>query len=208
MMLTPIDLAENPRGSMDAAVAALVASQTVVLPTDTIYGLAARAADAVAVGRLFELKGRAETKAIAILVAEPLDLIESDLANPQAPLHPMAMELIERHWPGPLTVVLARSPSFEADLGGNPATVGVRCPRHDFVRALAQRVGPLATTSANRAGEPTAITAALAAGSLLGDVGAVIDGGELDAVASTVVDLSGQTPAVLREGAIGRDQLW
>lgn len=203
-----VDLAAGSDRALEVAEAALLAGEAIVLPTDTIYGLAARAVDPAAVARLFELKGRAETKAIAVLIAEPTDLTKLGLADDQAPLHPLVVDVVARHWPGPLTVVVARHASFNADLGGDPATVGVRCPDHDFVRALARRVGPLATTSANRAGEATGVSASEAAESLLGEVGAVVDGGELDAVASTVVNLSGTRESVLREGVISAAQLW
>ena len=105
--------------------------------------------------------------------------------------------------PGPLTVVVRRSEAALAlDLGGDPTTIGIRCPDHPLVRAIASEVGPIAVTSANRHGEPTPPTAADAAAALAGEVAVVVDGGRLDGEASTVVDLTGAGPTVIREGAI------
>jgi L-threonylcarbamoyladenylate synthase len=113
-----------------------------------------------------------------------------------------------RCWPGPLTLVLARAGSARAlELGGDPATVGVRCPAHDLVRRLAAEVGPMATTSANRHGEPTPPTAAGAAAALADAVDVVVDGGPCAGVPSTVVDATGPKWHVLRIGAITRRAL-
>jgi L-threonylcarbamoyladenylate synthase len=111
-------------------------------------------------------------------------------------------------WPGPLTIVLRRSAVASGlALGGGTETIGVRCPDHPFVRALAAEVGPIATTSANRSGEPTPVDAAAAAASLVGSADLVVDGGPAGTVASTVVDASGEGWSILREGAITADQL-
>ena len=107
------------------------------------------------------------------------------------------------HWPGPLTLVLNRSESARrVDLGGSAQTVGIRCPDHRFVRALARRVGPIATTSANRHGRPTPATAVEAAESLTAPVALVIDGGPCGGVPSTVIDASSTPARVLRAGAL------
>ncbi len=116
-------------------------------------------------------------------------------------LSPEARRLMDAFWPGPLTLVLS------ARDGEPGATVGVRCPDHDFVRALAARVGPLAVTSANRHGQPTAVGAAEAAHSLAGEVVLVIDGGPCNGIASTVVDATDPDLPVLREGSIRREQV-
>jgi tRNA threonylcarbamoyl adenosine modification protein (Sua5/YciO/YrdC/YwlC family) len=115
---------------------------------------------------------------------------------------PLAAELAAAHWPGPLTMVLRRRPGLGWRLGEPTDTIGVRCPDHDLVRALAARVGPLATTSANRHGLPTPSSALEAAGQLLGPVDLVLDGGPLYGTPSTVVDLTGEAPRVLRQGAV------
>jgi L-threonylcarbamoyladenylate synthase len=116
---------------------------------------------------------------------------------------PAAVRLAARFWPGPLTLVLPRRPEAAGlALGGEADTVGVRCPDDGFVRALARRVGPVATTSANRHGQPTPATAEEAAAALTGEVAVVVDGGPRDGVPSTVVDCTGSELRVLRRGAI------
>jgi tRNA threonylcarbamoyl adenosine modification protein (Sua5/YciO/YrdC/YwlC family) len=177
---------------------ALRAGEVVLLPTDTVYGIAVRAELPGATARLFALKDRAEIQPVAVLVADrdqALTLV-SDAEDG-------TVRVMDRLWPGPLTLVLRRAADrAHLELGGDPATIGIRCPDHDFVRALAAEVGPLATTSANRHGEPTPPTAAEAAASLVGSVALVVDGGPAGTAASTVVDLTGPQPRVLREGAV------
>jgi tRNA threonylcarbamoyl adenosine modification protein (Sua5/YciO/YrdC/YwlC family) len=193
------DLTASEIRQLDEAERALRSGEAVVVPTDTVYGLAAVADVPAATARLFTLKHRAERKALAVLVA--------DVDQAQSLVEPVSAEvraLMEDHWPGPLTLVLRRSPASRAlDLGGDDdTTVGVRCPGHALLRALARRVGPLATTSANRSGEPTPTTAAEAAAALDGPVGFVLDGGRCDGVPSTVVDVTSAPWRVLRAGPI------
>ena len=189
--------------SHGAAAEALRSGGVVLLPTDTVYGIAVVASTPGATGRLFALKERSEGQPVAVLVADRAQA----LALADAP-GDAALRLMERLWPGPLTLVVRRSPTASSlELGGDPATVGLRCPDHDLVRALATEVGPLATTSANRHRQPTPRTAAEAAASLVGPVDLVVDGGRLGSVASTVVDLTGSEPKVLREGAVTVDHL-
>ncbi|HEY5888191.1 MAG TPA: L-threonylcarbamoyladenylate synthase, partial [Acidimicrobiales bacterium] len=184
------DLAPN------AAIATLRAGGAVVVPTDTVYGVAVRADLPGAVDRLAALKDRAAEQPVAVLVAS----IEQ--ADTVGVLSAAARRLAERWWPGPLTLVLARHPGLDWDLGDPADTVGVRVPDHDLVRGLATAVGPLATTSANRHGEPTPPTAAEAAAILTGPPDLVVDGGRCAGVASTVVDATGVEPVVLRAGPI------
>lgn len=181
-----------------AAVRALEAGGTVVLPTDTVYGLAALPSIGGATEPLATLKGRPDAQPFAVLVADVAQALEL-----VAPPSPTVRGWMDEHWPGPLTLVLPRSPAAAGlALGGDPATIGVRCPAHGFVRALARRVGPLATTSANRHGRPTPRTAAEAAAGLAGAVDLVVDGGPAGTVASTVVDATAEPWRVLRVGAI------
>lgn len=188
--------------AVDVAAEALAAGQGVVLPTDTVYGVAALPGVAEATARLFALKNRPEAVPLAVLVADP------DQAGALGAFTPVARRLADRYWPGPLTLVLRRRPAALAlALGGSPDTVGLRCPDHDFVRALARRVGPVATTSANRHGEPTPATAAEAAAALAGAIAIVIDGGPCAGVQSTVVDCTDRDLRVLRPGAITEEGL-
>ncbi len=183
---------------LSAASAALISGGAVVVPTDTVYGVAALPSVPGATARLAALKARAASQPLAVLVADR----DQAQALVEAPADDVA-RLMERCWPGPLTLVLRRAPAArDLALGGDPATIGLRCPDHDLVRALAAAVGPLATTSANRHGQPTPTTAAEAAASLTGPVAAVLDDGPCTGLASTVLDCTGPTWRVLRQGAL------
>ncbi len=169
-----------------------------LLPTDTVYGIAALPSVSGATDRLFALKGRAGDHPLAVLVAD----VDQARRLVRWPEDGRVSELVE-HWPGPLTVVLHRSSAARVlTLGGDRDTIGVRCPDHDLVRAIARRVGPIATTSANRSGEPTPVDATVAAGALLGSVDLIIDGGLAGTVASTVVDATVDPWRVLRQGTL------
>lgn len=170
----------------------------IVLPTDTVYGLAALPTDVAAIERVFELKGRGRDTPLAVLCADldqALGLVADHISA--------SVRLIgARWWPGPLTLVAPRREGTHLHLGEPVTTIGVRVPDDALVRAIALRVGPLAATSANRHGAPTPTDARQAAGSLLGDVDLVVDGGERSVAASTVVDLTTDPPATLRAGPI------
>jgi L-threonylcarbamoyladenylate synthase len=178
--------------------AALAAGGAVVLPTDTVYGLAALPRDHAATDRLFELKGRPDRMPLAVLCAEVGQVLE--LVDPSATA--LVTEAARRWWPGPLTLVLPRRIGVHLYLGEPTTTIGVRIPDHDVVRAVAATVGPVAATSANRHGEPTPSTARAAAAALGRGVALVVDGGTLEATASTVVDATTRPWSVLREGPI------
>ena len=128
----------------------LTFGRIVALPTDTVYGVAAPVSSPGVVARLFPLKDRDASKPVAVLV----DGVEQAAALVE--VTPIARTLAERFWPGALTMVLPRSPTFDVDLGGAGETVGVRCPAHDRLRALCTQLGPLATTSASV--RPTFVT--------------------------------------------------
>ena len=182
---------------VDRVVEVLQDGGVVVLPTDTVYGLAAAAGRPEAVRRLFELKGREATVPVAVLCADVDQALA--LATTDGTI---AARLASAHWPGPLTMVLPRRPDLDWDLGEPAHTIGLRCPRHALVQAVAGRVGPIATTSANRHGRPTPPDAAGAAASLTAPVGLTVDGGTLTGSASTVVDLSSGPARVLRQGPV------
>jgi L-threonylcarbamoyladenylate synthase len=190
----------EPRPDWAITADALRAGRVAVVPTDTVYGVAAAVEDPAAVERLFALKGRDRQKPIAVLVADVAQ------AERIAHLDPIARRLVERFWPGALTLVLPRRAEFTVDLGGDRASVGLRCPHHPALVQLLVDVGPLAVTSANPAGQPTPATAAEAAAFLDGDV-VVVDGGTLGGLASTVVDCTGAFPEVLRQGTVTREHI-
>ncbi len=183
---------------VDAVVEALLEGEVVLVPTDTVYGIAALPADADATERLFALKGRSSTTPLAVLCAD---------ARQAASLVDPADEVGVRHcgerwWPGPLTLVCRRRPGIDLHLGEPAGTVGLRVPDHPLVRMLAERVGPLATTSANRTGQPTAITVEEALRSLGDGLAVAVDGGTIEGTASTVIDTTTTPWRALREGPI------
>lgn len=185
--------------AIDEAVRLLRAGEVVAIPTDTVYGVAVDPFRAGAADRLFVAKERPKDVALPVLVAAAGDLdrlIEGDL-------DPLARRLVDRFWPGALTLVLPRKADLrDLDLGGDPATVGVRCPDHRLVRELCREVGPLATTSANRHREPTPEGAAGVAEALGDSVSLVLDGGVCAGEPSTVVSILGDEVRILREGRI------
>ncbi len=203
MELPPDRYDVDAPSALDRATTALLAGETIVVPTDTVYGVAALPSVPEATDALFALKERSNGQPLAVLVgdvSQALDLVESPTA--------LVRRWMDELWPGPLTIVLNRGPEAGAlELGGDSATLGVRCPDHDFVRALAARVGPIATTSANRHGQPTPTTASASAASLAGLVSLVIDGGPSATVASTVVEATSDSWRVLRQGALSPDRL-
>jgi len=193
MVIVPL----GARG-LDSAATALLEGQVVALPTDTVYGLAVDAFHPGATERLFAAKRRPHDVELPVLIATP-----EDVHRLAADVPPYAAALIERWWPGPLTLVLRRRPHLAVDLGTRHDTVGVRCPASDVVCELAARIGPLATTSANRHGEPTPASALGVAGVFGdGEVAVVVDGGVCSGEPSTVVDVTGESPVVLRAGAV------
>lgn len=193
-------------GAVDAVVTRLTAGEPVVIPTDTVYGLAALPGG---LERVRELKRRPPDRAIPLLVADvdALDeLVAGVVAGP-------ARDLAAAFWPGPLTIVVDARAGPLVDAVSNDGTVGVRCPANGFVRAVAARVGPLPTTSANVHGEPTP-SDATAVAEMLGDPGLlVVDGGTAGGEASTVVRVShgdarsGPSVEVLRQGPIAAERL-
>jgi len=196
-MIVPAQGEPLPEPALAAAVEALRAGLVVGIPTDTVYGLAVDPTRPGATDRLFEAKRRPRDVDLPVLVATPEQALLLATAVPVA-----ATRLMDRFWPGPLTLVLPRAPEFTGDLGEDEATVGVRCPDHPVPRALCAEVGPLATTSANRHGEPTHETAAAVADDLGEAVAIVLDGGACTGSPSTVVDCTGLEPRLLREGRV------
>lgn len=185
-----------------AAVEALRTGRPIVVPTDTVYGLAVRAGDPVALDEIFTLKRRPAERSIAVLVADV------DQAAEIVEVDDRARRVAQACWPGDLTLVLDRLPSVDPSIGRDDGTVGVRCPGHDFVRDLARAVGPLSTTSANISGAATPADAVAAAAVLDGEVALIIDGGRIEGSASTVarVDADG-TVTVFRQGRLSAAEL-
>lgn len=195
-------LASEAAGALELALEVLRGGGLVAFPTDTVYGLGARVDDEQAIAGLFRAKGRSEQKAIPVLIGEPqaLERVACDLP-------PAAGLLAARFWPGPLTLVVPRRPELPAALGPAP-TVGVRMPDHPVALRLLRAAGPLAVTSANRAGGPNARTAGEVRAQLGGRIDLVLDGGPAPGGRpSTVVDLAAGELRILREGPLGLDAL-
>lgn len=189
--------------SLDEAVAALQRGAVVVLPTDTVYGIGADAFDADAVAALLAAKGRGRQMPPPVLVPDvrTLDGLATDVTDD-------VRALVERFWPGGLTVILTAQPMLAWDLGETHGTVALRMPDHPAALALLRRTGPLAVSSANRTGQPAAMSAQEAHGQLGASVQVYLDGGDAPGgVASTIVDATGPRMRVVRAGAITVDDL-
>ena len=189
-------------GSIPAAVAALRAGDLVATPTETVYGLAADAGNAKAVGAIFLAKGRPRFNPLIIHVASVA------LAREIGAFAPDAERLAEAFWPGPLTLILPKQPDApvaDLALAGLP-TVAVRVPAHPVARALLTAfAGPLAAPSANRSGHVSATAAAHVAADLGSAVTLILDGGPAPiGLESTIVGLAGGRPTLLRSGGVDR----
>jgi L-threonylcarbamoyladenylate synthase len=178
--------------------------ELVAFPTDTVYGVGAVCWDTAAVEKLYVAKLRSLDKAIPILLADP-----DDLARVTADLPPAAAILAQRFWPGPLTLVVPKSPRVPDAVTSSGPTVAVRIPDHDLTRALIRAAGaPLATTSANLSGGPSPVTAQEVAAQLAGRIPLILDGGACaGGAASTVVDATGAVPRILRAGPLSEAEL-
>lgn len=196
------DPVERAAGLREAA-GALRRGELVVLPTDTVYGLAADAFAPEAVARLLGAKGRGRNMPSPVLVGSPgdLDALVEDLPA-------TARELVAAFWPGGLTVVARHRPSIAWDLGDTGGTVAVRMPDHPVAVELLRATGPLAVSSANLTGKPSPQDCD-AAQAMLGDTVAVyLDGGPTPAsVPSSIVDVTGEAPLLVRAGAVSAARL-
>ena len=189
--------------ALNAASLAVQRGQVIVIPTDTVYGVAADAFDADAVTALLEAKGRGREMPPPVLVstATTLDALAVDVPD-------YARALVEKFWPGPLTVVCTQQSSLRWDLGDSRGTVAVRMPDHPVALELLERTGPLAVSSANLTGQPAATNADEAEAALGEWVALVVDAGPTPgSQASTIVDVTSSPGRVLRRGALSLDEL-
>ena len=197
-------IAADQANALDQAAAAVEQGAVIGVPTDTVYGLVCLCSDAAAIDRLFAVKERPSQKALPVLLGEA----EQSSAVVRTAGQAAAQALIDRYWPGPLTLVLPARSHLPPTLTAGGDTVGVRLPAHPFLRALARRVGPLASSSANRSGVPPCATAAAVLDQLDGRIPLLIDAGPAPlAQSSTVLDLSRPQPILLRKGPIGPEEL-
>ena len=180
-----------------AAAAAVEQGRLIVVPTDTVYGIAARLDRPAGLAAIFEAKARPSGMALPVLVPG------LDQARALALLDERAEALAGAFWPGALTIVLARNPSLTATIGGDGTSVGLRVPRHPALALLLAETGPLATSSANLSGRPTPEAIREIRASFGDAVAVYLDGGAARAgPPSTVVALTGPEPVLLREGAV------
>ena len=204
-MSTVFDCTElEARGAgIRAAVGAARAGRLIVMPTDTVYGIGCDAFDSEAVAALLAAKGRGRDMPVPILVGSwhTIDgLVRS--------VPPAARDLTEAFWPGGLSVVVEQAPSLAWDIGDTEGTVMLRMPLHPIAIEVLREVGPMAVSSANISGRPPATTAAQARDQLGDSVSVYLDGGPAAAgEPSTIVDLTGAEPRVLRSGAVSVDDV-
>ncbi len=193
--------ARNPANRADAigaATAAVRSGRLVVMPTDTVYGIGADAFDSRAVRDLLAAKRRGPDMPVGVLVGSWQTIEGLVLSVPES-----ARELIRAFWPGALSLVVRQAPSLQWDLGDARGTVMLRMPLHPVALELLRETGPMAVSSANVSGEPPATTAGEAQRQLGELVDVYLDGGLADEqAASTIVDLSGPDPRILREGPV------
>lgn len=181
-----------------AAARAVRAGNLVVMPTDTVYGIGCDAFSATAVRSLLAAKGRGPDMPVPVLVGSWSTIDGLVIGVPTA-----ARELIEAFWPGGLSLVLPHAPSLAWDLGSTRGTVMLRMPLHPVALELLREVGPMAVSSANRSGSAPAVDIDDAVAQLGQYVAVFLDGGPAgENVPSTVLDLTSDTPRVLREGAV------
>ncbi|HEX2356521.1 MAG TPA: L-threonylcarbamoyladenylate synthase [Micromonosporaceae bacterium] len=195
-------LAERERG-IAAAIEAVRAGELVVLPTDTVYGIGADAFKSWSVTSLLNAKGRDRQMPPPVLVGSRHTLNGLVFTLPA-----VARDLVEAFWPGALTIVVEHAPSLDWDLGDTAGTVAVRMPLHPVALEVLRETGPMAVSSANKTGQPAATTAEEAREQLGYAVRVYLESGRcLDPVPSTIVDVTGEVPRVLRDGAIPVEKL-
>jgi L-threonylcarbamoyladenylate synthase len=194
-----LDAAAPDRQRLAAAAAVLRRGGVVAFPTETFYGLGAAALDAVAVARVFVIKGRPESKPLAVLVDAPA-MVSAVAADVPA----VARALMERHWPGALTLVLRAAPGVPEAVTAGTGTIGVRVSSHAVARGLVQALGaPVTAPSANPSGAAPPTTAAGVLDYFDGDLDLVLDAGPTPGgLASTVLDVTVEPPRLIRPGPV------
>jgi L-threonylcarbamoyladenylate synthase len=196
------DASDRATGLREAA-SAVRRGELVVLPTDTVYGIGADAFSAEAVGDLLQAKGRGRNMPSPVLVGSPNTLhgLVTDFSE-------QAWDLVDAFWPGGLTLVAKHQPSLQWDLGDSRGTVAVRMPLHPVAIELLTETGPMAVSSANLTGHPSPQTCQAALDMLGDSVSVYLDGGPTpDAVPSSIVDVTGPAPVLLRAGVLSALQL-
>jgi len=188
---------------ISSAVGALKGGRLVVMPTDTVYGIGADAFDGTAVSALLSAKGRGRDMPVGVLVGSWHTIEGLVYTMPDG-----ARELIRAFWPGALSLVVTQAPSLQWDLGDARGTVMLRMPLHPVAIELLREVGPLAVSSANISGRAAAVDANEARGQLGDLVDVYLEAGPADqGAASTIVDLTGVAPRILRQGPVSAERI-
>ena len=184
---------------IDEAVAILKSGGVIGFPTETFYGLGADARNEAAIGKIFDIKGRDFKNPILVVIGGPQQMKALTDEIPQD-----AKTLMDRFWPGPLTIVLRASASVSPRLTAGIGRIGVRFTSHPVARELSRALGgPITATSANLSGAPECSSSAAVLAQLEGRIDAVVDGGRTPGgKGSTIVDVTGETVQILREGVI------
>ncbi|MEZ0353069.1 L-threonylcarbamoyladenylate synthase [Mycobacterium sp. pR1184] len=194
---------EQRSAGISSAVGALKGGRLVVMPTDTVYGIGADAFDNTAVAALLAAKGRGRDMPVGVLVGSWHTIEGLVYTMPDG-----ARELIRAFWPGALSLVVAQAPSLQWDLGDARGTVMLRMPLHPVAIELLREVGPMAVSSANVSGRPPAVNAVEARDQLGDLVDVYLDAGpSQQQAASTIVDLTGETPRLLRAGPVSVERI-
>ncbi len=197
-------LCANEKKDILRAVELILSGELVGIPTETVYGLGANGLEPAAVAKIFEAKGRPQDNPLILHIAEPKQMETLCKNIPNA-----AWRLAEKFWPGPLTMVLPVKPIVPKVTTANLDTVAVRCPKTEATRQLIALAGvPIAAPSANRSGKPSTTTAQHVLSDMDGRIAAILDGGACEVgVESTIVDLTGEKPRLLRPGGITPEEL-
>lgn len=198
-----IDLRKSFEKALEKSVSILNKGGLIVFPTDTVYGLAAKFDETEAIERIYQVKGRDQTKALAVLVGnlDQLKIISTGISK-------NATKLIKYYWPGAMTLILEKRGDLKAQLSIDNS-IGIRIPDDRFVRELSERIGPLATTSANRSGFPSTTRVDEVLEQIGNLVDLIVDGGECEGgVPSSVVDCRFEEIKILRDGAIPKEEIY
>jgi L-threonylcarbamoyladenylate synthase len=199
-----VDPGSPQRDAIQEAAKWILSGGVVALPTDTLYGLAADPFSPAAVARVFQVKGRAAERALPLIAAD-----RQQVTAQLGPLSATSARLAERFWPGPLTLLVAAPRELAREVTGGTGRVGVRVPANDVARAICRAVGrPLTATSANLSGEPPTADPDLVERALGDRIDLLIDTGPArGGAASTIVDVTGAEPVLVRAGAVAWDDI-
>ena len=193
---------ERDRG-IAAAVEAVQRGDIIVMPTDTVYGVGGDAFKSWAVTAVQSAKGRDRKMPVSVLVGS-----RNTLDGLVYGLPATARDLVEAFWPGGLTIIIEHAATLQWDLGETGGTVGVRMPKHPLALEVLRQTGPMAVSSANKTGQPPAMTAAQARDQFSYTVSVYLEAGETpDQVASSIVDVTATRPRLIRAGAIPVEKL-